>query len=137
MRRIALGLTMLCVSVAHADGQRQPSLSVGIGYVNQGLIWGSLSSRSAYVLELRSDYRRERLSIGLTLTGEFARRILTVPGAMVGELDRFRGAWAVGYRLSRDYRLEFTHYSDHAQNDLYGSFARIRQENRVMLWRRF
>jgi len=116
------------------------SLRVGIGWVTESAAAaGVLSARRNPVALLDADWSRKRLLVGLDLRAAFGSRAISgVSGAALGELERFRGGFSVGYRLGDDWLLEWTHWSDHAQPAALfrETFYDLEQANSVVLWRR-
>jgi len=133
----ALLLTLTLLTPARADDL---SLRVGVGWVTEGAAAaGVLSARRNPVALLDADWSRKRLQIGLDLRAAFGSRAISgVTGAALGELERFRGGFSIGYRLGSDWTLEWTHWSDHAQPAALfrTTFYDLEQANSIMLWRR-
>jgi len=133
----ALLLTLALLTPARADDL---SLRVGVGWVEESAAAaGVLSARRNPVTLLDADWSRKRLQIGLDLRAAFGSRAISgVTGTAVGELERFRGGFSIGYRFGNDWTLEYTHWSDHAQPAALfrATFYDLQQANSVVLWRR-
>ena len=133
----ALLLTLALLTPARADDL---SLRVGIGWVEESAAAaGVLSARRNPVALLDADWSRKRLQIGLDLRAAFGSRVISgVTGAALGELERFRGGFSVGYRLGSDWTIEYAHRSDHAQPAALfrATFYDLEQANSIVLWRR-
>jgi len=133
--------TLLALLLLTADARADDlSLRVGVGWVTESAAAaGVLSARRNPVALLGADWSRKRLQIGLDLRAAFGPRAITgVTGTAVGELERFRGGFSIGYRLGSDWTLEYTHWSGHAQPAALfrQTFYDLEQQNQVVLWRR-
>jgi len=132
----ALLLTLALLTPARADDL---SLRVGVGWVEESAAAGVLSARRNPVVLLDAGWSRKRLQIGLDLRAAFGSRAISgVTGTAVGELERFRGGFSIGYRFGNDWTLEYTHRSDHAQPAALfrATFYDLQQANSIVLWRR-
>ena len=134
---MTLLLTLALLVPARADDL---SLRVGVGWVTESAAAaGVLSARRNPVALLDADWSRKRLLVGLDLRAAFGSRAISgVTGTALGELERFRGGFSVGYRLGADWTLEWTHWSDHAQPAALfrQTFYDLEQATSIVLWRK-
>ena len=87
----------------------------------------------------RADDLSLRVGVGwVTESAAAGGAISGVSGMALGELERFRGGFSIGYRLGSGWTLEYTHWSGHAQPAALfrQTFYDLEQANSVVLWRR-